>query len=527
MIILSLLVYFIVYNNGGTTSAWAQLNFIIIIISAFFFKIHGALITATVLGIIMGPYMPQDTAHHLMQTPQNWIFRIIIYFSVGFIVSFYLNKSNKYEEIKKDNFLKNHTNGLYNSNKLFLDLKNLNETNTKYQLVCIKIINLEEISKYYDFNIINVISKYIVKIINEINNINTIYSISASEFIVTINDNNITNTMNNFNSFLNKFVQSIKVEDYNFKLILKIGLLQDDKQNHFNAIDIFNKVRIATDQGSPYEPGIFIYDKNFATNRKLYNDIACSLLNDIKKDKLYLVYQPIVDLRTKEINDCEVLVRWNRENKQPVGPNIFVKVAEDIGIIQELTKWVSVHALNNCDKWIAKGCVVKHSINITAGELLDDELRDWAYNLFNNHKTDFDCIGLELTERVLSKDNIKLKQVLNDLQKRGFIIEIDDFGTGYNSLMFLEEIPTDVIKIDKYFIDKIYNKEMQIIIKKIISAIQKTGGTVVAEGVETKEQYYILKELGCDKIQGYLFSKPLETNDFLDYYNKFNISNYI
>lgn len=526
LILLCTLTNYIVYISGGSGGSFAQLNYIVIILAAYFFRLKGSITVSLICGLIMGPYMPLDKYNYIMQTPFNWILRLIMYLVIGFLLSYILNKSDKYQSIIKDNYLKSHINGLYNTNKLFIDLKELNNDNLQYNLACIRLTNLEEISKYYDFNVINIITDYVVKKIYELNNILSIYSISQSEIIVIVKDDKISTTMNQMNNFLNKFIQSIKVNDYNFKLIIKIGLLKHNKNKDFNAIDTFNKVRIATDQGDLFESALYIYDNEFALERKLYNEIANSLYQAIKEDKLYLVYQPIIDIKKQCLSSCEILVRWDRGDKPPIGPNVFIKIAEDIGIIQLVTKWVAEHALRNHIKWKEQGCEIKQSINITARELLDDQFRLWASSLFKKYNQTCRNFGLEITERVLSKDNSKLNKILFNLQKKGYFIEIDDFGTGYNSLMFLGEIPSDVIKIDKYFIDKIYQEDMKIIIKKIISAVHKTNSIVIAEGVEEKEQYEILKEIGCDKIQGYYFSKPLTTDDFLKYYKNFNIEDY-
>ena len=528
IILLSTVDFIIIYKTGGTQSAWPQFTYIIIIFAAYFFGKYGVIITSCIVGILMGPFMPLDTYNGIMQSPINWIARLIAYMIIGVLVAKLLERNKKYINIINENYLKNHLTDLYNSNKLFLDLENLNNNHTDYQLVCIKLINLEEISKYYDFEIISIINNYVINKIKELKNLISIYSISQNELIVTLNAENIDLTMKQLEDFLNNFEQSIQVNGYNFKLNMKIGLLQNQTlNNNDDAINIFNKVRIATDQGNILESGIYKFDDTFAKERKLYNEISSSIASAIADDKLYLVYQPIIDINKNEITSCEILVRWNREGKDPIGPNLFVKIAEDIGLIQNLTKWVSEHAMLNHEKWAKKGCNIYHSINITANEILDDSLRQWAMELFEKHGKKYKGFGLEITERKLSADNIKLNQLLHRLQEIGFIIEIDDFGTGYNSLMYLEEIPSDVIKIDKYFIDRIYKEEMQLILKNIINTAHNLNSIVIAEGVEEKKQFEILKQIGCDKIQGYYFSKPLTSDDFLEYYNNFDINKYL
>ncbi|MBK5242579.1 MAG: EAL domain-containing protein [Clostridium sp.] len=121
----------------------------------------------------------------------------------------------------------------------------------------------------------------------------------------------------------------------------------------------------------------------------------------------------------------------------------------------------------------------------------------------------------------------KLRDILLDLRAKGYKILIDDFGTGYNSLMSISEISFDIIKIDKYFIDRLNEVEIKVLVKHIIEFIHEMGGMIIAEGVETKEQFGVLKELGCDMIQGYYFSKPLLPEEFAKYYDAFDMNNYI
>lgn len=254
--------------------------------------------------------------------------------------------------------------------------------------------------------------------------------------------------------------------------------------------------------------------------------MANSLIQAIEDNNFYLLYQPIIYIKNNEISNCEVLVRWDRPEDQLINTSTFIKVAEEFGIIQTVTKWVFENAINNYFILKYKGVEIKYSINISVNELLDEDLLLWIDTLLNENDIPCKNFELEITERISSKDNNKLKKVILDLKNKGYIIKIDDFGTGYNSLKFINEIPSDVIKIDKYFIDKIYEDNMKIVVEKIISAAHKIGFIVIAEGVEDREQYKILEQMSCDKIQGYYFSKPLKLDDFYEYYKTFNLKEY-
>lgn len=342
-----------------------------------------------------------------------------------------------------------------------------------------------------------------------------IYSITTNEFLLVIKDERDESVNIKIFNYLQHFAKSTEIEGYLFKIIIKIGLIKYDGVK-IDPIELFNKARIAADQGNDKISGCFIYDNEYEEKRKLANEISGSLFNAIAKNELYLVFQPVIDIRNNCISSGETLIRWNRGERQPVGPNIFIPIAEETGSIKLLTKWILIQSLNSYLSLKEKGLDIKFSINITANELLDDSFIKWAKDFISSKEVKDLNFGIEITERVLSKNNKKINEILSRLQKKGFIIEIDDFGTGYNSLMTISEIPYDIIKIDKYFIDRIHDESIKLIIEHIINACHEIGGQVIAEGVETKEQYMILKQLDCDKIQGYYFSKPLSLTIFMN-----------
>lgn len=356
--------------------------------------------------------------------------------------------------------------------------------------------------------------------------INFIYSLNIDEYIIIIKDSNENTIRKQVNYFIHNYRKPINANNHLISLVIKAGLIHYNKEE-VSAIELINRVKIAADQGLLYESGIYKYDYQFKKEKIFFHEIASSLNNSIVNNELYLVYQPIVDINDNVISSSEVLIRWNRGNKEAVGPNVFIKIAEQTGFIKTLTRWIIDTSLEQYLEFKKNGLEIKQSINVTATELIDDNFTKQFINQMKEKNINCNNFGIEITERVVSKDNIKLRDNLLELQNNKVLIEIDDFGTGYNSLMNLGEIPFDFIKIDKYFIDKIFDKEMKIIIQQLITLIHSIGRKVIAEGVETKEQFLLLKELKCDKIQGYYFSKPLEKNSFLHYCKSFDIKNYL
>ncbi|MDC7250445.1 MAG: EAL domain-containing protein [Sphaerochaetaceae bacterium] len=516
---------FFVYYTGGTSTAWAQLNYIPIFAAAYLWGQKGSLIISFLLGLMVGPFMPLDRFHNISQTPENWLIRMILYLGIAWVVGYIFSKNNKYQKIIKDNFSKGQFDGFYNTNKLIIDLNKLMDENDSFDIIFINISNLEDISKYVKYSITTDIAKDCLnKLESYFSNVQK-YSITTAEYIFIIkNEAPELIDLKLFN-YVQSFNNSVKIDEYLFKLIIKIGFVKYNGVKT-NAIELFNKARIAADQGEPTKSGSYNYDNDFEEEQKLYNDISGSLNSAIANKEMYTVFQPIIDINENKITNAEILIRWNRSDKKPIGPNIFIPIAEETGSIKVLTKWIIISTIKHYLIFKEKGLNLTYSINVSANELLDEDFIQWALKYFNIKNLNLNDFGIEITERVLSKDNTKLNNVLKYLKNQGFDIEIDDFGTGYNSLMTIGEIPFNIIKIDKYFIDRIFDNGIKTIIEHIINAIHEIGGQVIAEGVETKEQYLILRHLKCDKIQGYYFSKPLLAEDFYDYCSSFDIKKY-
>ncbi len=505
---------------------WGQLYIIPIIIASYYWNEKGGIIVALILSITNCILIKNNSLNSIILNISEFSFKFIINLSIAYISGFIFRKNKKYQQLLSESYTKSHFTNLYNTNKLFPELDTLIKKKEKFCLIFFSIINLEEISKYVDFSITDNIIKYFINEIYLLFNNHSLYSINKNEFILIIKENESSDIESLINKFLDNFINSININDYYFKLIIKTGIVYNNSKTQ-NSIELFNKVRIAADQGKIYESKLYKYDTKFDNERKLYNEISSSLSNAINNNEFSLVYQPIVDIKNNQITSSEILLRWERPNKKEIGPSIFIKVAEEIGLIKSITKWIATNSLKNYQMWKNKNLEIKQSINVSASELLDDSFREWARKLFDDNNICCKSFGIEITERVLSNDNIKLNKVLKELQNRGYLIEIDDFGTGYNSLKTIGEIPFDVIKIDKYFIDKLDKKEIQVILTHIINAVHEIGGTVIAEGVESKKQFQILKNLNCDKIQGFYFSKPLSTDDFYNYCINFDIKNYL
>ncbi|MDC7238251.1 MAG: EAL domain-containing protein [Sphaerochaetaceae bacterium] len=460
------------------------------------------------------------------QLSSYWIFRSFIYLAIAIILGV-LSKAIKKIHIRLiDDSLKSNFSGFYNITKLVSDLEKLNKEKQVYDLVFIHIINIDELRKYLDSNIFSqLINKEFESLQNEFHK-SEIYSYSSDQYILVIKDNILDDRgiRNLVNHKIHQFVKSNSFDKYSVKFQIKCGIINSNVDN--NPRRLIQKVRITSERGALTETSIYIFDKAYYERRQLYYEVSLSLETAITNDELSIVYQPIIDVNSKSICSCEALLRWDRGNGKKIAPNIFITVAEQTGLIVDVTKWLIRNTIINQQNWKMKEKMITQSINVSAKELIDDSFQNWLNEILKKNEMGYDNFNIEITERVLSTNDKRLKESLFSLQQKGCLIEIDDFGTGYNSLKLISTLPINVVKLDKFFIDNLHETKTKILIEYLIGAIHQLGSVVIAEGVETKQQFDTLVQLGCDKIQGFYFSKPLESDKFCLFCNDFDYSQY-
>ena len=240
----------------------------------------------------------------------------------------------------------------------------------------------------------------------------------------------------------------------------------------------------------------------------------------IERDELQVFYQPIVALGTGKVMGVEALVRWLHPERGLVGPNEFIAIAEDTGLIVPIGEFVLDRALAQIAQWDAdEGPLagIYASVNVSARQLPNSALLFMVDRTLARHAIDPGRLTLELTESVLMEQGLAPTATMSALRQLGVRLALDDFGTGYSSLSYLQRFPLDVLKIDRSFVSGIGNKgREEAITGAIVTMAVAMGIRVVAEGIETLTQLGVLQELGCPLGQGYLFARPAPAAELLD-----------
>ncbi len=246
------------------------------------------------------------------------------------------------------------------------------------------------------------------------------------------------------------------------------------------------------------------------------------LENDLQRAiddrQLYLNYQPIVSLDTGKINCVEALVRWRHDSLGLIPPDKFIPICEETGQIIALGQWVLSEACYQLMDWqqsFAIDSPLTMSINLSRIQIYHPELIPQIDRLLETLKLPGKNLKLEITESTLMENTSAVTKVLEQLKEREIKLCLDDFGTGYSSLSYLRYLPVDTVKIDRSFIGPEINNTNYDIVKAIVNLAHSLGLDVIAEGIETEAQLKILKGLGCEYGQGYLFAYPLNSKDVL------------
>lgn len=264
-------------------------------------------------------------------------------------------------------------------------------------------------------------------------------------------------------------------------------------------------------------PQIVIYNEHNQqhVNRRLR--IAAELQNALDNDDLHLVYQPKVRCSDRKIDGLECLLRWNHSTLGNISPPDILDAAVEVNKLVALDRWVIDQGIKQRASWL-KACLKPGvlSINITGQTLLSPGFVSWLTDRLSLYEVTPSDIELEVLESYIFEDFDQAVEVLHEIKILGISLSLDDFGTGYSSLAYLYRLPISVLKIDRAFVSQLEEDNVhKSLCKSILSMAHDLSLSVVAEGVETEKQFAILKDLKCDRVQGYLFSRPVSAKDIV------------
>ena len=263
------------------------------------------------------------------------------------------------------------------------------------------------------------------------------------------------------------------------------------------------------------EADFLFYSEEMNQRAKEHLRLESELRQALVNDELLLYYQPKVSLRSGRIVGAEALLRWRHPVRGLVSPGVFIPVAEESGLILDLGTWVLEQACRQIRDWREDNLIMPPVAVNRSARQFDSQLPQRIAAVLERHGVQPDQINLEITESLLVRGTDNVIAIMNELVAMGMSLALDDFGTGYSSLAYLKKFPISTLKIDRSFVIGLpYEENDCAIARAIVTMAQQLRQEIVAEGVETVEQMSFLRELGCDQLQGYLFSQPVPAVEF-------------
>ncbi|MES2185708.1 MAG: EAL domain-containing protein [Pseudomonadota bacterium] len=304
------------------------------------------------------------------------------------------------------------------------------------------------------------------------------------------------------------------ISDIFLHLSAKAGLVAFPE--HGSTVhDLMRHMDIALNQAKAGRLAFQVFDTGRNRDHRGRLEMAGELRHAIADGDLRLYVQPKVEIATGRVCGVEGLVRWLHAGRGLVLPAEFLPLAERTGLIRPLTLWVMETAMQLGNTWQAAGCGVPIAVNISASDLRDNGLAEEVHRMRARWKPPAGSFEIELTESTVMEDAEFALLMLQRLRDEGIVLYIDDFGTGYSSLSYLQKLPVQYIKIDQSFVrDMGRNIDSAVIVRSTIDLAHDLGRRVVAEGIETQDDFTRLAELGCDIAQGYFIARPMPAEDF-------------
>ncbi|MES2315922.1 MAG: EAL domain-containing protein [Pseudomonadota bacterium] len=416
--------------------------------------------------------------------------------------------------------------GLPNRNvfhdRLEMEIKKAHRSGLPLALLFIDLDHFKEINDTLGHQIGDLLLKQVGQRLQAyVRETDTVARLGGDEFTITLSELHDTGKVTDVaQKIRNDLARPFRLEGELAYISASIGITLYPRDGH-NAGDLLRNADQAMYQSKDHGRNRFTY---FTPSMQEAAQARMAMSNELRRaledEQLEVFYQPIVDMADGRIRKAEALLRWHHPLLGRVSPVDFIPIAEHTGLIVEMGNWVFRKALAHARRWRAHDDQLTVNVNVSPAQFYHangENCRHWVTdNGFDvNGRVGVPEVGLEITEGLLLASNSFVLKQLLAFQQAGIKISLDDFGTGYSSLSYLRKFDLDFLKIDKSFVYNLENDAANVALcEAIIVMAHKLGLKVVAEGVETQQQFDMLRHAGCDYGQGFLFGAPVPPEDF-------------
>ncbi|MCI3946821.1 HAMP domain/GGDEF domain/EAL domain protein [Pseudomonas syringae] len=413
------------------------------------------------------------------------------------------------------NALHDNLTGLPNRALIMERLGSLIAAQRRFALLYLSVENLTTISESAGAEgVEQVLRQVALRLQGIVRSGDTVARLSANEFLLLLDNTSDDGAVGIADAAQRLLNEPLRVDNQDLALECCIGITVYPEHGD-SAQELVNRAAIARKDAALLPGRLQIYQ----TGSDLAHQRQISLIRDLRKapqnGELMLHYQPKLDIRQGYVRQAEALLRWSHPQFGNVSPAEFIVLAERTGSINLLTNWVIEDAIRQLADWRQRGLVLQVSVNISADDLLGDDLAAYVLKLLKQYVLPAEQLVFEITESAIMSEPEKALVVLHRLRDCGISLSVDDFGTGYSSLAHLKRLPVQELKIDQSFVrDLDETSEDAVIVRSTIEMSHNLGLKVVAEGVEYQHSLDLLRRWHCDTAQGYLISRPLTASAF-------------
>lgn len=416
--------------------------------------------------------------------------------------------------------------GFYNRSAMLEVLSDSLDVNQEYTLVAIDIRGLRHINDKLGPRVgddcLKAVACRIAEFSDELGGFHA--RIGGDEFLTVFPTLTSRNLKSGIPGLMEQLQASYTIQKLNINLRFSAGVVSYPEQG-LQADDLIRRVLIAVDSASSEHENIHYYqdgeDEEHLETLRLIDELKQAINED--DGQLFMTYQPKLNFASQQIDKVESLIRWQRKDGSWVSPELFIDLAEQSGLIVELTQWVINTVVKQVALWKQKGILMQAAINVSAQDIAYPGFHANLLKTLKEYAVAPALITIELTERDMIENEEKGIQALENLKAIGVKISLDDYGVGQTSLGRLKMLPIDELKLDKCFILKLdESKKDQFIVKSTITLGHQLGFSVVAEGVETQGSLELLRAMQCDHVQGYYLSRPLKADLFEHWLEQYN-----
>ena len=509
--------WFFVYATGGTRFGFLHVIYLPIILAGMVGGFKGGVASGIIAGLILGPLMPLNTQTMESQPLFNWGLRMVFFILAGGFVGYVFHMFRLKDSKLKAMYTHDHSTGIETLNSYWSrhpkNVKNKDRVSMSLH-----------INNYDSLVVLLGMDEYTALLKNIHERLKAFLPEKTSVYLRDRRLLWIDMSAESFKTIRDDFAERIErdiIYSETVPLFLDFSVGLSFPGHPKTILEQFKESDIAALHAAKQGVNMEVFHEDLREDTFMLERLA-NMPRALEKDEFHLVYQPIMNLKDNTIVGVEALIRW-RYGDAMLTPDQFIPLAEETKLIDHITEWVLDAALKDYERFREVKDSIEIAINVSYRNLFNPGLIERMVERIEKSKLLPDRLHIEMTESTLMRNRTSTQAFLSSFRALGVSTILDDFGTGYSSLSCLRDLPVDSVKIDREFTMNIHeDKGMYDMIATIIELAHKMDLRVIAEGVEEKSVLDELKRLGCDYVQGYYFSKPLDNNDVEAFIKKYN-----